>query len=67
MPSPASAVRDSAPGMTTWIIGLAFASALWFLTYSHLTDFADAVIAALGLAHGTAIGEAVHFFFYDTP
>ena len=59
--------KNSAPGMTTWIIGLAFASAFWFLTYSHLTDFADAVIAALGLAHGTRFGEAVHFFFYDTP
>lgn len=59
--------KNRSPGMTTWIIGLAFAGALWVLTYSHLTDFADAMIAALGLAHGTHLGEAVHFFFYDTP
>ncbi|MGB9195089.1 MAG: permease [Azonexus sp.] len=59
--------KNSSPGMTTWVIGLTFASVLWFLIYSHLTDFADAMIAALGLAHGTHLGEAVHFFFYDTP
>jgi len=59
--------KDDAPGAITWLIGLAVASALWFAIYSHLTEFADAVIAALGLAHGTTIGEAVHFFFYDTP
>jgi uncharacterized membrane protein YraQ (UPF0718 family) len=58
---------DDAPGVITWLTGLAVASALWFAVYGHLTEFADAVIAALGLAHGTAIGEAVHFFFYDTP
>ena len=59
--------KDDAPGVITWLIGLAVASTLWFAIYGHLTEFADAVIAALGLAHGTAIGEAVHFFFYDTP
>ena len=59
--------KDDAPGVIPWLIGLAVASALWFAIYVHLTEFADAVIAALGLAHGTAIGEAVHFFFYDTP
>jgi len=59
--------KNSSPGMTTWVIGLTFASVLWFLIYSHLTDFADAMIAALGLAHGTHLGDAVHFFFYDTP
>ena len=59
--------KNNAPGVTVWIIGLLLAGALWLAIYSHLTDFADAVIAALGLAHGTHLGEAVHFFFYDTP
>ncbi len=59
--------KGDAPGVIPWLIGLAVAGALWFAIYGHLTEFADAVIAALGLAHGTAIGEAVHFFFYDTP
>ena len=59
--------RDNAPGVITWLIGLAVASMLWFAIYSHLTEFAAAATAILGLAHGTAIGEAVHFFFFDTP
>ena len=59
--------KNNAPGVTVWIIGLLLAGALWLAIYSHLTDFADAVIAALGLAHGTHLGEAVHFFFYDMP
>lgn len=58
---------NSRPSLRVWLLGLAVATLLWFAVYSHLTEFADAVIAALGLAHGTPLGEAVHFFFYDTP
>ncbi len=49
------------------LAGLSLAAVLWVLVYSHLTDFADAVIAALGLTRQTHLGEALHFFFYDTP
>jgi hypothetical protein len=35
--------------------------------YAYLTEFADAMVAATGLARGTRFGEAVHFFFFDTP
>ncbi len=59
--------ENSRPSLRVWLLGLAVATLLWFAVYSHLTEFADAVIAALGLAHGTPLGEAVHFFFYDTP
>jgi len=45
----------------------AIAAIVWFAAYSHLTDFADAIIAGLGLQRGTHFAEAVHFFFYDTP
>jgi len=47
--------------------GLAFAAVAWVAAYAYLTEFADAVIAALGLTRQTHLGEAVHFFFYDTP
>lgn len=50
-----------------WLVGTLLATALWFLVYSHLTDFADALLALLGLNRRTAFGEALHFFFYDTP
>jgi uncharacterized membrane protein YraQ (UPF0718 family) len=40
---------------------------LWFATYSHLADFADTVVGMLQLSRETRLGEAIHFFFYDTP
>lgn len=50
-----------------WIIGTLLATALWFLLYSNLMGFANFVIGLLGLSRDTALGEALHFFFYDTP
>lgn len=46
---------------------LLFALIVWILAYWNLTPFANAVIALLGLARQTHLGEAVHFFVYDTP
>lgn len=53
--------------LRTWIVGLALAIPVWFLAYWHLTDFADIVLGLTGLTRATALGEAFHFFFYDTP
>lgn len=39
----------------------------WIAAYASLIPFADAAIALLGLTRQTHLGEAVHFFFYDTP
>jgi uncharacterized membrane protein YraQ (UPF0718 family) len=50
-----------------WAAGTLLATGLWFAVYSHLTDFADFLIGLLGLTRETAMGEALHFFFYDTP
>ncbi len=50
-----------------WLAGIVVASVLWFVAYSHLSDFADVIVAVLGLSRETRLGEAVHFFFYDTP
>ena len=47
-----------------WLI-LGFVA--WVAAYASLIPFADAAIAALGLSRETHLGEAVHFFFYDTP
>ena len=41
--------------------------AAWVAAYASLIPFADAAIAMLGLTRETPLGEAVHFFFYDTP
>ncbi|MBI4998041.1 MAG: permease [Rhodocyclales bacterium] len=53
--------------LARWLAGLAVAAVAWWLVYAHLTDFADLVVAGLGLERGTRFAEAVHFFFYDTP
>ena len=57
------------PAFTTLpaLAALGVATGLWVLAYRHLGDFADIVIAALGLSRQTHLGEALHFFFYDTP
>ncbi len=50
-----------------WLGAIALAAAVWVFSYRHLTDLADAVVAQLGLARGTRLAEAAHFFIYDTP
>jgi uncharacterized membrane protein YraQ (UPF0718 family) len=46
---------------------LVLAAALWSIAYANLIPFADSVLSLTGLARKTHLGEAVHFFFYDTP
>lgn len=50
-----------------WALGVIAASGLWFAAYAHLTDFADFVLRLSGLSRSTALGEAIHFFLFDTP
>ena len=53
--------------LARWLLGLAVVVPAWVLAYGHLTGFANAMISLLGLSRETRLGEAVHFFFYDTP
>jgi len=46
---------------------LALAGVAWIAAYAGLTAFADAALAALGMTRQSHLGEAVHFFFCDTP
>ena len=55
------------PSLGRWLAAITVAAVVWFFAYSNLTAFADAVIAAFGLTRATHLGEAVHFFIYDTP
>jgi len=50
-----------------WLWSLPLAAAVWVALYVHLTDLADLAVALLGLSRNTHLGEAVHFFLYDTP
>lgn len=65
LPHRPGALPDLKPYL--WLPGLLLAIGAWWLTYLHLTEFADAVIAALGLSRAERLGEALHFFVYDTP
>jgi uncharacterized membrane protein YraQ (UPF0718 family) len=46
---------------------LLLAAVAWVAAYWNLTRFADAALSLTGLARSTRLGEAVHFFIYDTP
>ena len=63
-----TAFTDSGHGMRRppwgWLV-LGFAA--WAVAYASLIPLADAVIAVLGLTRATHLGEAIHFFLYDTP
>ena len=50
-----------------WLLGITVAASIWLFAYSQLIAFADWVIAMLGLTRQTRTGEALHFFFYDSP
>lgn len=64
-----SAASAAPPRLTfgRWLGLLAVVAVAWVLTYAHLTDFADAVVAGFGLERGRHFTEAIHFFVYDTP
>jgi len=46
---------------------LVLAAALWIGAYANLIPFADAGLALIGLKRGDHLGDAIHFFLYDTP
>ncbi len=47
--------------------GMTGVACLWVGAYAHLGAFADGVVDMLGLTRSIGLGEAVHFFVYDTP
>jgi hypothetical protein len=47
-----------------WVIA---GVALWIIAYASLVPFADAALGLTGLSRDTRVGEALHFFLYDTP
>ncbi len=53
--------------LVIWCTVAVFGAALWWLAYSNLMPFANGALALLGLTRETRLGEAVHFFLYDTP
>jgi len=60
---------DKSPStrLSSWLLGVAFASVAWVALYGQLEAIADTLVGALGLSRETHFGEATHFFLYDTP
>lgn len=74
IPSPATAsatptrkLDECCQAPSRWWLRLAAGGSLGVLAFANLTAFADAMVAWLGLERTTAMGEATHFFLYDTP
>ena len=59
--------RTATDSLVRWLFGIAVGVIAWMAIYSHLTEFADVVVATLGLTRQTRLGETFHFFFFDTP
>ena len=59
-------ITDLPVRRTPWV-WLLLATLAWVAAYANLVPFADAVLSLVGLTRQTQLGEAVHFFFYDTP
>lgn len=53
--------------LTYWLMGSVLAVPAWFYIYSQLIPFADFILSLTGYDRTSHIGEAIHFFFYDTP
>jgi len=50
-----------------WIGAISLAIPAWFYAYSQLIPFADFILSLTAYDRSSHTGEAIHFFFYDTP
>lgn len=60
-------VSPATKRLRLWLCGQLFAVPLWWLAYSQLDAAASWLVETLCLSRATHLGEALHFFFYDTP
>ncbi len=60
---------DSTPNATSlrWLAGLVLIALAWTAAYASLDAFADGMVQLFGLDAHSRLGEAVRFFFFDTP
>jgi hypothetical protein len=62
--------RDSDPKRPSpwgWIAGLALALVLWGIAYSQLVPVSERLVSLLPVDRSSHFGQALAFFFYDTP
>ena len=67
MSTPASTLASPVTGSRRALVCTLAALAVWLFAYANLTRIADFVFGLTPLERGTHLGDAVHFFLYDTP
>jgi hypothetical protein len=65
-------MQSIAPQLRRWpgqqpFLFLLLAALIWFALYQTLVPVSEALVAALPVERGSALGGALQFFFYDTP
>lgn len=53
--------------LVAWLIGIHLVTVIWFILYSQLIPFADFILSLTPYDRTSHMGEAIHFFIYDTP
>jgi uncharacterized protein len=64
--NPEQTLRAHPGAFRPWLAVVVFLAG-WAAVYSQLTPIADALFGLTPLARGNRLGDAVHFFLYDTP
>jgi len=69
MSAPAESLQPIRPSqrIALWIGGLAIFLAAWWAVYTHLMTFSEWLVSLLPVLRESHLGEALVFFFYDTP
>lgn len=69
MSAPSEVIEQSPTPQRTalWIAGLAIFLAGWWVIYTRLIAFSEWLVGLLPVARESHFGEALAFFFYDTP
>lgn len=60
-------IRQNLSSVHRWLTMISLAVPVWVLAYLNLDHFAQWLIGLFGLSRNTHWGEAMHFFFFDTP
>ena len=60
-------LQPTAGRLFAWLTGIGVAALAWFYIYAHLGQLADFLLSLSGYDRSTRLGEAIHFFCYDTP
>ncbi|MEA9389739.1 permease [Acerihabitans sp. TG2] len=53
--------------LRNWVVTLVVLIPAWGVAYAYLDTFANALLGLTGLTTASHLGEALHFFFFDTP